>query len=66
MIENKRVLVKLKLSQSMKIYNIFDLNLFCKTSIDLLINQVNEPPSPFIVNNKKEWEVENILDAKSH
>lgn len=48
----------------MKVYNVFQFNLLCKTSIDLLTNQVNEPLPPIIINNKKEYEEENILDTK--
>ena len=50
----------------MKIHNVFYLNLLRKALTDPLTNQVNEPLSPVIINNKKEWEVEDILDAKSH
>lgn len=65
-IRNKRIFVKLQLSQSMKIYNVFYLNLLPKALIDSLTNQVNEPSPPIIINNKEEWEVKDILDAKSH
>ena len=50
----------------MKIHNVFHPNLLQKTSTDPLTNQVNEPPSPFIINNEEEWEVENILDARCY
>ena len=50
----------------MKIYNVFHLNLHRKAWIDLLSNQVNEPPPPVIINNEKKWEVEEIFDARSH
>ena len=53
-IGNKEVFVKLQLSQSLKIHNVFYLNLLQKTLINLLTNQVNKPPSPVIINNKKE------------
>ena len=62
----KRVFVKLQLPQSIKIHNIFHLNLLQKTSIDPLTNQVNEPPPPFIINNGENWEVKDILDARSY
>ena len=65
-IGNKRVSVKLQLPQSMKIHNVFHPNLLQKALTDPLPNQVNEPPPPVIINNKEEWEVENILDARSH
>ena len=50
----------------MKIHNFFYFNLLQKASTDLLINQVNESLSPFIINNKEEWEVEDILNARSY
>ena len=65
-IVNKGVSVELQLPQSMKIYNIFHPNLLQKTSTNSLTNQVNEPPSPFIINNEKEWKVEDILNARSY
>ena len=64
-IGNKGVSVELQLPQSMKIHNVFHPNLLRKASTDPLTNQVNEPPPPVIINNKEEWEVEDILDARS-
>ncbi len=58
--------LELQLSQAMKIYNVFHPKLLLKASIDRLTDQVNEPALPVIINNKEEWEVEDILDAKSH
>lgn len=65
-IENKEISIELQLPQSMKIHNVFYSNLLRKALIDSLTNQVNESPSQVIINNKKESEVEDILDAKSH
>ena len=65
-IRNKEISVQLQLPQSMKIHNVFHPNLLRKASTDPLINQVNEPPPPVIINNEEEWEVEDILDARSH
>ena len=65
-IGNKGVSVELQLPQSMKIHNVFHPNLLRKASTDPLTNQVNEPPPPIIINNEEEWEVEDILDARSH
>lgn len=65
-IGNKGVFVKLQLPQSMKINNVFHPNLLQKASIDLLTNQVNEPLPPIIINKEEEWEVEDILDARSY
>lgn len=52
-IRNKEVLIELKLLQSMKIYNIFYLNLLCKASINLFINQEYELPTLVIISNEK-------------
>ena len=65
-IKNKEIFVKLQLPQSMKIHNVFHPNLLHKASIDLLSNQVNELPSLVTINNKEEWEVEEIHNARSH
>ncbi len=65
-IGNKRVSVELQLSQLMKIHNVFHPNLLQKVSTDPLTNQVNKLPLPVIINNEKKWEVEDILDARSH
>ena len=62
----KNVSVELQLPPSMKIHNVFHPNLLRKKSIDPLTNQVNEPPPPVIINNGEEWEVEDILDARSY
>lgn len=53
-IKSKRVLVELKLLQSMRIHNIFYLNLLYKNFIDLLIDQGNKSISLVIINNEKE------------
>ena len=37
----------------MKIHNIFYPNLLQKTSIDLLISQINKPLFPVIINNEE-------------
>ena len=65
-IGSKRVFIELQLPQSMKIYNVFYFNLFWKALIDPLTNQVNKLSSLIIINNKQEWEVEDIFDAGSY
>ena len=50
----------------MKIHNVFHPNLLRKASTNPLTNQINEPSPPVIINNKKKWEIEDILDARSH
>ena len=65
-IRNKEVSVEFQLPQLMKIHNVFHTNLLQKASTDPLTNQVNELPPPFIIKNEQEWEVEDILDARSY
>lgn len=65
-IRNKKIFMKLQLPQSIKIHNIFDLNLLYKALIDPLTNQVNKPPLLIIINNKKKWEVKDIFDTRSY
>lgn len=50
----------------MKIHNVFHPNLLQKASTDPLIGQINEPAPLIIINNKKKWEIKDILDARSH
>ena len=48
----------------MKIHDVFHPNLLQKTFADPLLGQQNDLAPPIIVNNKDEWEVNNILDAQ--
>lgn len=50
----------------MKIHNFFYFNLFQKILIDLSTNQVYKLPLFIVINNRKKWEAEIILKAKSH
>ena len=61
----KGISLELQLPQAIKIYNVFYPNLLQKVSLDPLTSQVNEPAPPVIINNKEEWEVKDILDARS-
>ena len=58
------LLYQLELPHTMKIHNIFHPNLLCKAATDPLPGQQNSPPPPTVVDNKEEWEVNDILDAK--
>ena len=55
---------QLELPHTMKIHDIFHLNLLWKAADNPLPSQQNIPPPLTVVNNKKEWEIDNILDAK--
>ena len=59
-----RLLYQLELPHIMKIYDVFHPNLLQKVANNLLPGQRNSPPPLTVVNNKEEWEVDNILDAK--
>ena len=50
----------------MKIHNVFHPNLLQKALTDPLTNQINEPPSPVIINNKKKLKLEDIFDTRCH
>ena len=64
-IGKKGISLELQLPQAMKIHNVFHPNLLQKASTDPLTGQVNKPAPPVIINNEEEWEVEDILNAKS-
>ena len=59
-----RLLYQLELPHTMEIYDVFHPNLLWKVADDPLLGQQNIPPPPTVVNDKKEWEVDDILDAK--
>lgn len=65
-IRNKSVFVKLHLPQSMKIHNVFYLNLFQKVSLNPLTNQINKLTTLVIINSKKKWKIKDILDTRSY
>lgn len=64
-IKKNIISLELLFPQTMKIQNVFQLNLLQKTLTDLLIGQGNELVLAVIINNEEKWEVEDILDARS-
>ena len=57
-------LYQLELLYIMKIHDIFHFNLLQKAANNPLPGQQNSPLPPIVVNNKEEWKVNNILNAK--
>ena len=55
---------KLRLPESMKIFDIFHPSLLSLAHTDPLPGQKNPPPAPVIIEDKEEWNVEDILDSK--
>ena len=55
---------RLDLPTSMKIHNVFHPSLLRKASADPLPGQHNDPAPPVIVDDKEEWKVNDILDAR--
>ena len=60
----ERLLYQLELPHTIKIHDVFHPNLLQKAANNPLPSQQNIPPLATVVNNKEEWEVDNILDAK--
>ena len=57
---------RLELPTSMHIHDVFHLNLLKLAAKNPLPGQINDSSFPVIVNNEKEWKVDDILDAKKH
>ena len=55
---------RLDLPTSMRIHDVFHPSLLQKALEDPLPGQHNDPAPPIIVDDKEEWEVDNILDAR--
>lgn len=64
-IKKKRISPELNVSQALKIYKIFHLDVLEKPVINSLTSLVNEPKLPIIVHNEEKCEVENILNEGS-
>jgi hypothetical protein len=48
---------EVKLSNTIKIHNIFSLDRLQKAAKDPLLGQVNKPPSPIVIITEKEYKV---------
>jgi len=57
-------LYKVKLPESMRIYNIFSPDRLQKAASNPLEGQVNKPPLPTVITTKEEWEVQEVLASK--
>ena len=55
---------QLDLPKLMQNYRVFHIKLLRKNPEDPLFNQINPPPKPIIIVNKKEWPIEKILIAR--
>ena len=58
------LLYQLELPHTMKIHDVFHLNLLQKAADNPLPGQQNSPLPPTVMNDKEKWEVDNILDTK--
>ena len=64
MLKKKDALYKVKLSISMKIWNVFHLNLFKKNLKDFVDDQILEVLKSIEILEKNEWMMNDILDFK--
>lgn len=55
---------RLDLPTSIKIHDVFHSNLLRSAGNDPLPSQHNNLLPPIVVDDKKEWEINNVLDAK--
>jgi hypothetical protein len=57
---------KLKLSESMRVHDVFHPDLLRSAADDLLPGQKNEPPGPIVINDEDEWEIDDILNSRRY
>ena len=55
---------QLELPWTMKIHNVINVKLLSKVADDPMPGQANGNPGPIIINDDKQWEVEDILDSR--
>ncbi len=57
---------KLKLSESMRVHDVFHPDLLRSAADDLLPGQKNELLGSIVVNDKDEWEIDDILNSRRY
>ncbi len=57
---------KLELSESMRVHDVFHPDLLRPVVDDLLPGQKNEPSGSIVVNDKDEWEIDDILNSRRY
>jgi hypothetical protein len=55
---------EVKLSNTIKIYNVFFLDRLQKAAKDPLLGQVNKPSPPIVITTEKEYKVQEVLASK--
>ena len=57
---------KLKLSESMRVHDVFHPDLLRSAVDDFLPGQKNEPSGSIVVNDEDEWEIDDILNSRRY
>ena len=57
---------KLKLSESMRVHDVFHPDLLRPAVDDLLSDQKNEFPDSIVINDEDEWEIDDILNSRRY
>ena len=57
---------KLKLSESMRVHDVFHSDLLRSAADDPLPGQKNESPGSIVVNDEDEWEIDDILNFRRY
>ncbi len=57
---------KLKLSETMRIHDVFHSELLCSVVNDSLSDQKNEPSKSIVINDEDEWEIDDILNFRRY